>query len=53
MPPKKLRRKLWTTTRRRGYERTRAVAYVYRALAEINERQNGKARDNEAGREAY
>jgi len=50
MPPKMLRRKLWTTTRRRGYERTRAIAYVARALAEINAQSNGKG-SNEARRE--
>jgi hypothetical protein len=50
MPPKMLRRKLWQTTRRRRYDRGRAVSYVYRALAEINERQNGKGH-NEARRE--
>jgi len=47
MPPKMLRRKLWQTTRRRGYERSRAVAYVYRALAEIEDRQNGKGKARE------
>ncbi len=39
-----LRRKLWRTTRRRGYDPRRARAYVSAALQEIEARQNRRAR---------
>lgn len=39
-----LRRKLWRTTRRRGYDPRRARAYVSNALRELEQQANRRRR---------